>query len=131
MAASYYRGAHGVAIVFDLTSELSFKAVPSWLKEISEHTTVSVKRILIGNKSDLEDEREVDTEMAREFAESEGMTYIETSAKNADNVNEAFLSMTREIFDTVGTGSTALRNDVVKPCTLDGKNVQKKNESCC
>jgi Ras-related protein Rab-1A len=132
IASSYYRGAHGVAIVFDLTDEKSFAAVESWLGEIGEHASAKVRRILIGNKNDLEDARVVDEAEARAFAAGAGMQYMETSAKSADNVSEAFLAMTRDIYEKLGSGAT-ISPRIVAGVTLaipEAKSVKNK-DGCC
>jgi Ras-related protein Rab-1A len=131
IASSYYRGAHGVAVVFDLTDAKTFAAVESWLEEIGEHANESVRRILIGNKNDLKDDRVVDEEEARAFAKSAGMQYIETSAKSSANVTEAFMNMTRDIFASIGTAAVAPRSPPgVVLSVPDGKSVEKK-KGCC
>jgi Ras-related protein Rab-1A len=132
IASAYYRGAHGVAIVFDLSDEKTFENVEIWLEEIGKNAAPNVRKILIGNKMDMTSERVVDSARARAFADSVGMAYIETSAKSAKNVTEAFLAMTREIYDAVGRGSILLKNDLesLTISELDG-NLMRKNGGCC
>lgn len=132
IASSYYRGAHGVAVVFDLTDAKSFAAVGTWLEEIGEHVSDSVRRILIANKSDLVDERVVDEAEARTFARRAGMQYVETSAKSSSNVTEAFMNMTQAIFESIGTTSVAARSPpAIALGLLDGKPVGEKKAGCC
>lgn len=132
IASSYYRGAHGVAIVFDLTDKRSFEAVESWLEEIGEHASENARKILIGNKSDLEEERTVEDKTARDFATSHGMQYIETSAKNADNVTDAFMTMTREIYKNIGSSVIASRegDSGIQLSIPEAKSVKSK-DACC
>lgn len=99
LSGLYYRGAHGVGVVFDVTDEESFQNVESWLEEVECHGCVTAQRLLIGNKCDLTEEREVSSEEAAAFAASHDMKYIETSAKKALNVGEAFMSMVEEIYE--------------------------------
>lgn len=133
IASSYYRGAHGVAIVFDLTDAKSFESLESWLEEIGEHASGSVRRILIGNKNDLEDERAVKEADARAFADNAGMQYVETSAKSASNVTEAFMNMTKDIFDSIGSNGTVAARPVsaLDLGMPDGKSVGEKKSGCC
>ena len=94
---AYYRGAHGLIVVFDVANRQSFNSVDSWLSDIENLKTGNVIRILVGNKCDLQDQREVNEEEARLYAENMGMQYIETSAKNDTNVQKAMLSLNDEM----------------------------------
>mmetsp|Transcript_10113 Transcript_10113/g.42491 ORF Transcript_10113/g.42491 Transcript_10113/m.42491 type:complete len:175 (+) Transcript_10113:242-766(+) len=98
IAAAYYRGAQGIIIVYDVTNKQSFENVEMWLSEVNKYGSGDVNKLLVGNKSDLTSKREVETEKGKELAESNGMKFLETSAKTAENVEEAFLTMTREVF---------------------------------
>ncbi len=97
ITSSYYRGAHGIMVVFDLTDESSFKNVEKWFIEIDRYGNDQVCRILIGNKADLTNKRVVSRERAETFAIQNGMEYIETSAKKNHNVNLAFEAIVRNI----------------------------------
>ncbi|KAM0860354.1 hypothetical protein ACQ4PT_046615 [Festuca glaucescens] len=97
ITSSYYRGAHGIIIVYDVTDRESFNNVKQWLSEIDRYASDSVCKLLVGNKCDLVDSKVVDTEEAKAFAESLGMTFLETSAKESINVETAFLTMSSEI----------------------------------
>lgn len=85
MTSSYYRGAHGILIVFDITARRSFENINSYLKEIEKNTTdyKTVEKILIGNKIDKMDERQVTKEEAETFAKSNGLLYLETTAEDS------------------------------------------------
>ena len=84
-------------VVYDITSLDSFENLNSWLIEIEKNASKNVYKILIGNKSDLEEKREVSYEQGKEFADTYGMKFIETSAKTNNNVQESFYTMTNEI----------------------------------
>lgn len=100
IAAAYYRGAHGIGVVFDVTDEKSFQSAQEcWVEEIENNNCSSARKLLIGNKCDLDGEREVSQEDAEELAERYGMNYIETSAKTSENVIEAFETISRDIFE--------------------------------
>lgn len=83
--------------MYDITDENSFGNVKQWLSEIDRYAGESVSRFVVGNKSDLDTRRAVSTEDGRSFAESLGVPFLETSAKNADNVSKLFVDMAREI----------------------------------
>ena len=97
ITSSYYRGAHGIIVVYDVTDMESFNNVKQWLHEIDRYASENVNKLLVGNKADLSSKRVVTTEQAREFAESLGIEFIETSAKDRLNVEEAFTMMASQI----------------------------------
>ena len=97
ITASYYRGGNGVLVVYDITDRDSFENLNSWLIEIEKNASKNVYKLLIGNKCDLEDKRKISTQEGKEFAESNGMKFIETSAKDNTKVQEAFELLTSEI----------------------------------
>ena len=97
ITASYYRGGNGVLVVYDITDRESFDNLNSWLIEIEKNANKNVYKLLIGNKSDLEEKRKVTFQEGKDFATSNGMQFIETSAKTASKVQEAFELLTQEI----------------------------------
>mmetsp|Transcript_80940 Transcript_80940/g.164853 ORF Transcript_80940/g.164853 Transcript_80940/m.164853 type:complete len:205 (+) Transcript_80940:107-721(+) len=97
ITSSYYRGAHGIIIVYDITDKASFDNVKEWLKEIGLYACANVNKLLVGNKCDMEDRRAVTYEEAKEFADANDMPFLETSAKNAVNVEKAFTTMAQQI----------------------------------
>ena len=96
ITTSYYRGAHGIATVFDLTNRESFEHVEKWLEEINKYAKENVMRFLIGNKSDLVNERQVSYEEVRALANKLNIYYVETSAKNNVNISDFFQIATKE-----------------------------------
>ncbi|KAJ5929396.1 hypothetical protein N7454_007244 [Penicillium verhagenii] len=105
ITSSYYRGAHGICVVYDVTDMDSFNNVKQWLQEIDRYATEGVNKLLVGNKSDMEDKKVVEYTVAKEFADSLGIPFLETSAKNASNVEQAFLTMARQIKERMGTAT--------------------------
>ena len=90
IASSYYRGAAGAALVYDITKKSSFESIDRWLTELRQHGQDNMTLMLIGNKTDLAKMREVQTEDAANYAEREQMALLECSALDATNVNVAF-----------------------------------------
>ena len=96
ITTSYYRGAHGIVTVFDLTERASFEHIEKWLDEINKYAKENVLRFLIGNKSDLVDKRKVSYEEARALANRLNIYYVETSAKNNINISDFFQIATKD-----------------------------------
>eukprot|EP00923_Selenidium_pygospionis_P034798 GHVN01060532.1.p1 GENE.GHVN01060532.1~~GHVN01060532.1.p1 ORF type:complete len:206 (+),score=27.36 GHVN01060532.1:81-698(+) len=113
ITSSYYRGAHGIIIVYDVTDRESFNNVKIWMQEIDKYAMESVNKLLVGNKSDLSSKRVVNYEEGKDLADSYGIKFIETSAAKKDNVDEAFQVMSKEIKErvlSVGPAAPAARN---------------------
>jgi Ras-related protein Rab-2A len=101
---SYYRGACGALLVFDVTNRSSFQSLQGWLDDARANCNVPITVMLVGNKSDLENKRQVSADEARAFAEEKGLTYIETSAKTSAGVDDAFIRTAEAIYDKVQRG---------------------------
>ncbi|KAF7789535.1 hypothetical protein EIP86_000481 [Pleurotus ostreatoroseus] len=99
ITSSYYRGAHGIIVVYDVTDNDTFTNVKQWLQEIDRYASEGVNKLLVGNKSDLTSKKVVEYSAAKEFADQLGIPFLETSAKNATNVEQAFLTMAKQIKD--------------------------------
>merc|ERR1712045_1074623 len=97
ITSSYYRGAHGIIVVYDVTDNESFNNVKQWLHEIDRYACENVNKLLVGNKSDLTTKKVVDFSAAKEYADTLNIPFLETSAKSATNVEQAFLTMAAEI----------------------------------
>uniref|UniRef100_K7FTH7 small monomeric GTPase n=1 Tax=Pelodiscus sinensis TaxID=13735 RepID=K7FTH7_PELSI len=143
-ACSYYRGAVGALLVYDIAKHLTYENVERWLKELRDHADNNIVIMLVGNKSDLRHLRAVPTDEARAFAGSEknNLSFIETSALDSTNVEEAFKNILTgtEIYRIVSQKQIADRSahdespgnnvvDISVPPTTDG---QKSNKlQCC
>ncbi|BHF72348.1 hypothetical protein SprV_0401541200 [Sparganum proliferum] len=97
ITSSYYRGAHGIILVYDITDAESFSNVTMWLSEVERYASASVSRLLVGNKADLSSKRAVQFSDAKAFADRLGFPFLETSAKNATDVEKAFRTMAENI----------------------------------
>ena len=98
ITSSYYRGAHGIIVVYDVTNRASFDNVKTWLHEIDRHASENVNKLLVGNKCECDDTvRQVPTAEGKSFAESVSLNFLETSAKAGTFVDTAFLMMAHDI----------------------------------
>lgn len=108
---SYYRGAAGALLVYDITRRDTFKHLSRWLEEARQHSQSNMVIMLIGNKNDLEHRRAVSTEEGRAFAEANGLIFMETSAKTAYNVEQAFINTAEKIHENILSGAIDVSNE--------------------
>ena len=88
ITSSYYRGAHGIIFAFDLSTDSTFENVPNWIQEAKFYSARPVVHVLVGNKSDLLEK--YDRQVHQDFANENNMSYVATSAKTGDGVEEIF-----------------------------------------
>jgi small GTP-binding protein len=103
VTTSYYKGTYGAIIVYDISSSPSFASVPRWLSELRDKADPACILILIGNKCDMEEHRSVAVTDGRLLAEKENMLFIETSAKDATNIVQAFTQLVASVVDHLET----------------------------
>ena len=121
---TYYKGAHGIILTYDVTDQNSFKNIRNWIKQIEANAQTSVKKVLVGNKCDKPD-RVVTEEEGKKLADDYSMSFFETSAKTNQNVSEVFNYLTKEILKSndLKEGSSG------KP--LNPKNPNAGKKGCC
>lgn len=99
ITTSYYRGAMGIMLVYDITNEKSFENIVKWLRNIDEHANEDVEKMILGNKKDMADKRVVSTERGLAIAREHGIRFMETSAKENLNISQAFNELAEAILD--------------------------------
>eukprot|EP00252_Welwitschia_mirabilis_P001872 TRINITY_DN1183_c0_g3_i1.p1 TRINITY_DN1183_c0_g3~~TRINITY_DN1183_c0_g3_i1.p1 ORF type:complete len:204 (+),score=48.02 TRINITY_DN1183_c0_g3_i1:292-903(+) len=129
ITSAYYRGAHGIIVVYDVTDKESFNNVKQWLNEIDRYASDNVNKLLVGNKNDLTANKVVDYGTAKAFADEIGIPFLETSAKNAINVEEAFMTMAAEIKNRVSS-QPAINSQRPTTIQMKGQPVVQKS-GCC
>ncbi|GAB2275376.1 Ras- protein RABA5a [Dionaea muscipula] len=144
VTSAYYRGAVGALLVYDISRRQTFESIGRWLNELHTHSDMNVVTILVGNKSDLKDAREVTTAEGKSVAEVQGLFFIETSALDSSNVAVAFQTVVKEIYNILSrkviqshelnkTDPASLSNG--RPVVLDDDNQaadgQSKKGGCC
>jgi len=108
---SYYRGAAGALLVYDVTRRETFDHLTRWLEEARQNANSNMVVMLIGNKVDLEARRVVSYEEGQKFAQEHGLIFLETSAKTAHNVEEAFVGTAAAIYENILSGLYDITNE--------------------
>ncbi|KAK2707632.1 ras-related protein ORAB-1-like [Artemia franciscana] len=131
ITSSYYRGAHGIIVVYDVTDQESFNNVRQWLEEIDRYACENVNRLLVGNKCDLAAKKVVDYQIAKDYADQLGIPFLETSAKNATNVEQAFLKMASEIKNRTAPSSVPMGQSQGIQIGDRNRPVEAPKSGCC
>jgi len=131
ITSSYYRGAHGIIIVYDITDKESFDNVRQWLFEIDRYASENVCKLLVGNKSDLANKRAVEYDAAKAFADELTIPFLETSAKNATNVEQAFLTMAAQIKNKMQSQPPPAARSKTNISEMKSKPINEKSGGCC
>ncbi|VDH99442.1 Ras-related protein Rab-15 [Mytilus galloprovincialis] len=108
----FYRRAQGVLLVYDMSSRSSFEAIPKWLAHVEQFCKEDVSVMLLGNKCDREDRRQVTTKEASQFAKEHGIMFSETSAKSSSNLEKAFLDMCTDIIESQEQQASESRSSI-------------------
>ncbi len=123
IAKNYYKGSHGILLLYDVTKTSSFENIREWIKDIREEVYEKAIIFLIGNKIDIKDQIKIKTEEAQKLAEEFNIPFFEASAKSGENVDEIFKALYKKIsevyVDIQQEGGTKLSK----------KN--KKSKKCC
>ena len=132
--SSYYKGANGILLLYDITNVNSFKSLSNWLIDIEKNSSKNVKKILIGNKCDLNELRKIPINKGKEFADTYDMKFIETSAKNNVNINECFNILGKELINNLDSKSN--KKDKIFHLNDDENIIDKddrvyKSGNCC
>lgn len=130
ITTSYYRGAMGIMLVYDITQEKTFENIAKWLRNIDEHASEGVERMILGNKCDMEDKRMVNKEKGEGIAREHDIKFYETSAKDNICVEDAFMQLTQDILRKHQAGAS--QENATSGVVIE-KNSQSKSRAgaCC
>ncbi|KAF5786526.1 putative small GTP-binding protein [Helianthus annuus] len=136
ITSAYYRGALGALLVYDVTKPTTFENISRWLKELRDHADANIVIMLIGNKTDLKHLRAVAVEDAQSFAEREGLSFIETSALEAVNVEKSFQTILGEIYriiskKSISAGETGPASVKQGETLVVGSQDANAKKACC
>jgi len=138
ITSAYYRGAVGALLVYDIAKHPTYVNVTRWLKELRDHADANIIIMLVGNKSDLKHLRAVTTDEAKAFAAENNLSFIETSALDASNVESAFQTILADIYRIVSSKSLEQASEPIRPsggdtivvsASVDPKT--KQSGGCC
>jgi Ras-related protein Rab-5C len=124
LAPMYYRGAAAAIVVYDITNTESFTRAKNWVRELQRQGNPNLVIALAGNKADLASKRKVETEEGQAYADENGLFFIETSAKSAQNVNEVFYEIARKL-------PKAAPAPQPQGLNLNAQGRQQPKRSCC
>ena len=133
ITSTYYKGAKGAFIVYDITNRLTFESVDKWIQDLNLNSDKNITLLLIGNKKDLTDKREVTTEEGEEKAKSFGLAFLETSALTGENIDKVFDYILKEVFTKI---TIEKKNSGEIDYINIGKNIEindqtEKTSTCC
>ncbi|KAG2021043.1 Ras protein [Coprinopsis cinerea AmutBmut pab1-1] len=135
ITSAYYRGAVGALLVYDIAKHATYVNVTRWLKELRDHADSNIVIMLVGNKSDLKHLRAVPTDEAKAFATENGLSFIETSALDASNVESAFQTILTDIYRIVSAKSLESSSTNIEPPTqgisVTAPEPADKGGKCC
>ncbi|KAJ0235120.1 Ras-related protein RABE1d [Hirschfeldia incana] len=134
ITTAYYRGAMGILLVYDVTDESSFNNIRNWMKNIEQHASDNVNKILVGNKADMdESKRAIPTAKGQALADEYGIKFFETSAKTNLNVESVFLSIAKDIKQRLTETDTKAEPQGIKITKQDVASSSSTTEksACC
>ncbi|KAH7657034.1 Small GTPase superfamily ARF/SAR type protein [Dioscorea alata] len=138
ITSAYYRGAVGALLVYDITKRQTFDNIQRWLRELRDHADSNIVIMMAGNKSDLAHLRSVQADDAQELAETEGLSFLETSALEAYNIEKAFQTILTEIYHIVSKKALAAQEAAAAAPPVQGTAININNstggftqKNCC
>lgn len=130
ITTSYYRGAMGIMLVYDITSPKTFDNIAKWLRYIDEHANEDVEKMILGNKYDMEDKRMVSRDRGEAVAREHGIRFLETSAKADINIDAAFKELAEAILNKQSQSQPAGRDEATDKLSVRTRD-NRISAKCC
>ncbi|CCF57325.1 hypothetical protein KAFR_0C03330 [Kazachstania africana CBS 2517] len=130
ITTAYYRGAMGIILVYDVTDEKTFANINKWFKTVTEHANDDAQLLLVGNKNDM-DTRVVSCEQGEVLAKELGLPFVESSAKDNNNVSDIFLSLAKLIQDKIDANNITTGANQQKGININTNNSSSSKSNCC
>jgi len=137
ITSAYYRGAMGILLVYDVTDEASFNNIRNWMRNIEQHASDNVNKILVGNKLDMaDDKRAVSYSKGKALADEYGIQFFETSAKDNVHVEEVFLAIAKDVMRRLASEQDSQQQQVAQPAPMQltssiDRTKRRQKSSCC
>ena len=132
MTKAYFKGALGALVVYDITKKSTFENTEKWILDLKSCADEKVSIILVGNKCDLENSREVSKEEGEKKAKTIGLAFLETSALKGDNIELAFKTLIEEVYNKCRKEFEAVAEvEIMKGKALNSEDIKKEEKGCC
>ena len=129
ITTSYYKSAHAIIVLYDITDETSFEHIKNWMIDIDKFAKQGVLKVLVGNKKDLEENRKVNKEAGESLANKYGIKFFEVSAKDNINIDELFIDTAKCLLEK---NEKVIYDDIGSSVILNNNNINlKKKKKCC
>ena len=132
LTKAYYKGALGALVIYDITQKITFENIDKWISDLKISADEKVSIILIGNKSDLEEKREVSKEDGENKAKLNGISFLETSALNGNNIEIAFKTLVKNVYNKCHNQfDTMAHVEIIRGKTSLIEEPKKERKKCC
>ena len=132
LTKAYYKGALGALVIYDITQKITFENIDKWISDLKISADEKVSIILIGNKSDLEEKREVSKEDGENKAKLNGISFLETSALNGNNIEIAFKTLVKNVYNKCHNEfDTMAHVEIIRGKTIKIEEPKKERKKCC
>ena len=129
ITTSYYKSAHAIIVLYDITDETSFEHIKNWMIDIDKFAKQGVLKVLVGNNKDLEENRKVNKEAGESLANKYGIKFFEVSAKDNINIDELFLDTAKCLLEK---NEKVIYDDIGSSVILNNNNINlNKKKKCC
>ena len=132
LTEAYYKGALGALVIYDITKKSTFENIDKWISDLKISADEKVSIIIIGNKNDLEEKREVSKEDGENKAKLNGVSFLETSALTGNNIEIAFKTLVENVYNKCHNDfDTMAQIEIIRGKTIKIEEPKKTRKKCC